>query len=324
MHPDHLPVPSPGQRALSLGVRILEFPLLKLLWTLLLFGGATWLLVTLFPGLGRMPNTTIGGSLRRALLATLSLWATVRIFEGKPFGQAVGLSLRRAPADLARGFLLGGALVSLAVGVLALVGDYRVVGLGDGASVRYLVEVGFLTVCVAVAEEVLARGTLLRFVEQALGTWAALAVSALLFGFAHLRNPGASVLTSVALAVEGGILFGAAYVAVRSLWLPIGLHIAWNFFEGPLLGAPVSGTVLPSLVQAQIDGDAWLTGGAFGPEAGLPVFVLGVATGGVALILAVRRGQILTPRWLSRLLRRVGRLPPPPAVSGPATAAPAS
>ncbi|HMK73593.1 MAG TPA: CPBP family intramembrane glutamic endopeptidase [Myxococcaceae bacterium] len=313
-------MPSPGQRALSLAVRIVEFPLLKLAWGLLLFAGATWLFGALFPDLGRMTNATIAGSFRRALLATLSLWATVRLFEGRTLGQAVGLSLRRAPADLSRGLLLAGALLSLAIGVLALAGDYRIEGLGDGASLSYLAEIGLLAVCVAVAEEVLARGMLLRFVEQALGTWAALAVSALLFGFAHLGNPGASVLSSVAIAVEGGLLFGAAYVAARSLWLPIGMHIAWNFFEGPLFGAPVSGHVVPSLVQAQIVGDPWLTGGRFGPEAGLPVFVLGTAAGVAAMVLAVRRGQILTPRWLSRLLRRMNRVPQPPAVSGPAPA----
>lgn len=319
MHPDHLPVPSRGQRALSVAVRVVEFPLLRLAWTLLLFTGGMWLLNALF---GPRSNITLDGSARRALVATLSLWATVRVLEGKTLGQAVGLSLRRAPRELAFGLLVGGGLICLAVGVLTILGDYRIEGLGDGADAGYLGQILLLAICVAVAEEVLSRGILLRLLEQGLGSWAALVLSAGLFGFAHLGNRGGTVLTSVAIAVEGGILFGAAYLAVRSLWLPIGMHIAWNYFEGPLLGTPVSGNIVPAFFRASIGGPTWLTGGGFGPEAGVPVFILGTAAGAAALVLAARRGQMSTPRWLSRILRRARRVPPPPAVPGPAAAAP--
>jgi hypothetical protein len=95
------------------------------------------------------------------------------------------------------------------------------------------------------------------------------------------------------------------------------MHTAWNLFEGPVYGAAVSGNDLPSVLHARFPGPDWLTGGAFGPEAGVPTLVLGTALGVAFLVVAVRRGQVFTPRWLLRLL---GRTPPrsPPALQAPA------
>jgi uncharacterized protein len=321
MHPDCLPVRTRRQRALALLLRVVHAPLLRLCWTLALLAGATVLLARLAPSLARLNNLTLGGALRNAVLCTGVLWASVHLFEGKSLGEAVGLSLGRASGFL-WGFLLGAALLSLTVGALALVGDYRVDGFGPGATVRAFASATLLFFVAAVFEEVLARGILFRLLEQGLGTWVALVLSAAAFGLGHRGNPGATALSTVALALEAGVLLGAAYVATRSLWLPIGLHTAWNVFEGPVYGAAVSGNALPSVLSARFVGAEWLTGGAFGPEAGLAALLWGCSLGGAFLLLAVRRGQIFTPRWLRRLLRRRPPLPaatPPPPVA-PATA----
>jgi uncharacterized protein len=308
MHPDNLPLRSAGQRALALLLRVVHFPLLRLVWTLLLFFAVYGLLGRVAPSVARLTNLSLGGSLRNALLATGVLWASVHLLEGKSLGEAVGLSWARA-AGFFRGFLLGAALLTLTVGLLALAGDYHVDGLGAGATVRAVGSAAVLLFFAAVFEEVIARGIFFRLLEQGLGTWAALAVSAGLFGLGHRGNPGATALSAVALALEAGVLLGAAYAATRSLWLPIGLHTAWNLFEGPVYGAAVSGNALPSVLSARFVGPAWLTGGAFGPEAGLAALVLGCALGGAFLLLALRRGQVFTPRWLRRLLGGTPRLP---------------
>jgi hypothetical protein len=68
----------------------------------------------------------------------------------------------------------------------------------------------------------------------------------------------------------GGVFLAFAYLRTRSLWLPIGLHLGWNFFEGAVFGYPVSGMNLsPNLLVQEARGPAWITGGTFGPEAGL-------------------------------------------------------
>jgi hypothetical protein len=150
----------------------------------------------------------------------------------------------------------------------------------------------------------------------------------LFFGFGHRSNPGATWVSSVAIAIEAGGLLAAAYVATRSLWLPIGLHWAWNLFEGPVWGSPVSGIGLPVLANARFPGPRMLTGGDFGPEAGLPAMVLGAALGLWFLVNAVRHEQIVTPAWMRWIAGRLRRqrpepveLPaPPPSVTPPSAA----
>ncbi len=321
MHPDHLPTPTALQRASGAVVRVLLFPLLRLLWTALLLLLALWA-TRFLPAVGRLPNESLPGALRNALLASAVLWASLRLLEGKTLARAVGLSLQAAPWGLGQWFLLGAGLLSAVTGVLWLAGGYQVVGLGEGATARALGHAALLFLLVAVFEEVVTRGILFRLLEQGLGTWAALALSALLFGFGHQGNPGATTLSSVAIALEAGLLLAAAYVATRSLWLPIGLHMAWNFFEGPVYGAPVSGIPLPSVLQAHFAGPAWLTGGAFGPEAGVPAMVLGGALGVGFLLLAVRRRQLFTPRWMRRLFGSPLPLGPPGPMAARAVAEP--
>jgi uncharacterized protein len=297
--------------------RVLLFPLLRLVWTGLLLFVVGWAVFRFVPSIGRLPNETLGWALRNAALLLGVLWLSVRLLEGKTLA-SVGLSLSGAPASFGRGFLLGALALVASTAILFLAHGYQVVGWGAAASPRALGHATLLFFLVAVFEESLARGVVFRLLEQGLGTWAALLLSALFFGFLHTFNPGATVLSSVAIALEAGVLLGAAYVASRSLWLPIGMHTAWNLFEGPVFGAPVSGVEIPSLLLARFPGPDWLTGGRFGPEAGLPTVVVGSVLGAGFLLLAARRHQLFTPRWLRRRPARVGPVVPTPAGSAPA------
>ncbi|MGO9831841.1 MAG: lysostaphin resistance A-like protein [Myxococcaceae bacterium] len=308
MHPDHLPTSTGAQRAGRLAVRVLLSPLLRLVWTVLGLVAVQWTLERLVPSIGRLPNVTLAGAAKNALVASVVLWASVRLLEGKGLDR-VGLSSKGALQAFASGYLLGALLLGAVMATLFAAGGYRVVGLGAGANARDVGHAALLFFLVGIFEEVLARGILFRLLEQGLGTVVALLASAFLFGFGHSHNPGATTLSSVAIALEAGVLLAAAYVATRSLWLPIGLHAAWDFFEGPVYGAPVSGVALPSVLQARFPGPAWLTGGAFGAEAGLPAIFLGTALGLVFLLLALRRGRLFTPRFLARLLRLHGAGP---------------
>ena len=308
--------------------RILLSPLLRLVWTALLAMGLGKLLLLLAPSVARAPNITLTGAARNALMAltvfTLGLW----LFERKRPRNA-GLGASRAVPDTARGFLLGAALLTAVVGVLAVLGSYRLLGWGaipEGSSRAALLgRMTLLFLCVAIFEEVAMRGILFRLLEQGVGTWVAILVSALFFGFGHRANPGASWVSSVAIAVEAGFLFGALYAATRSLWLPIGLHWSWNLFEGPVWGSLVSGNDVPVLAHATFPGPRLLTGGAFGPEAGLPAIVLGTALALACLGIAIRRHQIVTPGWMRWIASRLQGSPAPTQVErspAPATAAP--
>ena len=121
----------------------------------------------------------------------------------------------------------------------------------------------------AINEELLVRGYILQNLTEAYGKNKAVLASALLFGAMHLTNANAS-LAGVLNITLSGIFFASAYWVTNSLYLPIGLHLSWNFFLGPVFGFPVSGfSHWPSIISTTVTGPELWTGGAFGPEAGL-------------------------------------------------------
>ena len=90
-------------------------------------------------------------------------------------------------------------------------------------------------------------------------------------------------------------MLGAAYMLTRSLWLPMGLHAAWNFAQGEIYDIPVSGTTVHGLVEARLSGPPLLTGGGFGLEASLIAIVIATAFGLWLLWLAIRKGELVQP-----------------------------
>jgi uncharacterized protein len=153
----------------------------------------------------------------------------------------------------------------------------------------------------AAIEGLLFRGVLFRLIAEWSGTWIALGASAVLFGAAHAFNPGATWFSTMAIAIEAGVLLGAAFIATRSLWFPIGLHFAWNYFEGPVYGTQLSGgTIEHSLIHAHTSGSVWLTGGVFGPEASVPALVICSAAAAALLVYASRTGSIVPCPWFKK------------------------
>jgi len=298
--------------------RILLAPLPRLVWTFILAQALFRLLRLVSPSTAKLPNVTFGGSLRNALLTLLVFVLSLWLLERKRPREA-GLGLARAVPDTLRGFVLGAALLSSVVGALALAGSYRIIGWAPvpAGTTRALLfgQMVFLLLCVGVFEELASRGILFRLLEQGLGTWLAVIISGGLFGVGHLNNPGATWVSSLSIAVGAGALLAAAYVVTRSLWVPIGLHWAWNLFEGPVWGTPVSGLATPVLAAARLPGPVALTGGAFGPEAGLPSIVLATALAIAFFAVAARRNQIVTPAWMWWI---AGKLRPAPEPVAPA------
>ena len=227
--------------------------------------------------------------------ALFALFVLGRYVERRPPAEW-GLPRERRVADTARGFGYGALLLCVSMGLFAVLGWYRVRGWGvlpAGTTHEGTFGLAVLTyLFVSVHEEVLFRGIFFRVIEESGGTYVALLASSLLFGLTHVFNPNATVLSGLAIAVEAGLLLGCAYVLTRSLWFPIGIHWAWNLFEGPLFGTPVSGTQETHLLAGVVHGPALWTGGEFGPEGGLLVTLLGLALGGVFFVRARARGHL--------------------------------
>jgi len=147
--------------------------------------------------------------------------------------------------------------------------------------------------CFATAslEELLFRAVAFRILARLLGSAPALVISVLLFGLAHLIVPGASVLAAVAIALEAGLLLAACLMLTGRVWSAVGLHAAWNYMKGPILGTTVSGHMRANtlLTSAPVNGAAtFWSGGDFGPEAS-PIAVLIGLVAFVALMAVITR-----------------------------------
>jgi len=137
----------------------------------------------------------------------------------------------------------------------------------------------FLFIIVGFNEELLFRGYQLQTITSGLNLFWGLVISSIVFGGLHLGNPNATWVSAAGIFFAG-LFLAFGYICTKQLWLSIGLHIGWNFFEGVVFGFPVSGLTIYPLIHINVSGPKVWTGGAFGPEAGLiilPALALGVA-----------------------------------------------
>ena len=126
-------------------------------------------------------------------------------------------------------------------------------------------------------EELLSRGYHLQTIASGTNLFWGVLISSSIFGLLHLGNPNATWVSAAGIFFAG-LFLAYGYARTKQLWLSIGLHIGWNFFEGVIFGFPVSGLDIYPLTHIQVFGPEIWTGGAFGPEAGLivlPALVLG-------------------------------------------------
>ncbi len=269
-----------------------------------LVAGATaavlYVLASLIPAAAR---TTWWAPVQATFLVVptvVAYWVVGRFLERRPLTE---LASARA-GGLVVGLLLGVVLVSVCVAGIWVLGGIRFHGVQTPSDwVRMLSVAGLQA---AVVEEILFRGMLYRYAEEGFGTWAAVALSSAVFGLMHLGNPGATWLSTVAIAVEAGLPFAALYALTRNLWLVIGLHFAWNISQWLLFSIPISGGTSVGAVATSPAGPDLVSGGAFGIEASLvtTVFLGGLAV--LALLQLHGRGLVVQPFWTRRRLHRDG------------------
>ncbi len=152
-----------------------------------------------------------------------------------------------------------------------------------------------LFLLVGVVEEVIFRGILFRLIADKWNIAVGLTTSSLLFGLAHLGNPGATLWAALAIALASGWLFGMAYAYHQTIWVPVGMHWAWNYLEGGVFGCAVSGTPLDyrPLITPRISGTDLLSGGAFGPEASIICVAIGIGISIVYTMLYIKKRKRL-------------------------------
>lgn len=236
-------------------------------------------------------NASFGGNLPliNALNGLLTLIAMLgatalggKLFDRRKFVDFGFHINRRWWFDLAFGLFLGAVLMALIFLAEWAAGWIRITGslvsqTPDWSFTAWTLSNAFFFLCVGIYEETFSRGYLLRNLAEGLRIKAirpktalllAYLISSSIFGFLHLANANASLVSTLNLVIAG-LFLGLGYVLSGELGISIGLHITWNFFQGVVFGFPVSGGAPEaSFVGIQQLGPDWMTGGAFGPEAG--------------------------------------------------------
>lgn len=281
----------------SLWRRIADFPLIAMLIAIVLLTigiTAAYLIASAVP-----PIRGVGMEVKFDLVAILIILLIYKLVIVR-LGEHPRDDLRAAGALRRLGLgLLGGFLIfSLVVGAAAALGVYTITGPGDLRGLPTALVTSALFP--GISEEIVFRGILFRWIEEFAGSWIALILTSALFGAGHLMNPNATPIAAVGIAFEAGVMLSAAYMLTRSLWLPIGLHAAWNFTQGEIYDIPVSGMPVNGMVDARLCCNPLLTGGGFGLEASVIAMVVATLFGLWLLWLAIKRGQLMQPRWVRR------------------------
>ena len=241
----------------------------------------TWYVLLLnIPAYAAVPLSTIGAV---AALYAFKKYLSWYAEDGE------SLSFRGKMRMMGIGWTVAAVNFLAIIVCLFLCGYYRIVTVEfDVASQLSWLSLFLL---VGVVEEVVFRGILFRLITDKWNITVGLTTSSLLFGLAHLGNPGATLWAALAIALASGCLFGMAYAYHQTIWVPIGMHWAWNYLEGGVFGCAVSGAPLDyqPLITPRISGPDILTGGAFGPEASIICVALGIVLSTVYTVLYIKK-----------------------------------
>ena len=235
-------------------------------------------------------------NLIKGIMASVAVIIAYTFFYRKIEKRAVSeMSVKGIVKNLMLGTLIGVILQSLTVLVIYLYNGFHVVAVNPVSFIIIPFTVAFT---VAIFEEILIRGIIFRIGEEKLGSYISLVLSAIIFGALHLMNPESSIISATCIAVEGGLLLGAAYIYSKNLWLPIAIHFAWNFMQSGIFGAITSGNEQTnSLFTTKITGPALITGGAFGPEGTIQAILFCLIATIIFMYLNVKRNKLIRPYW---------------------------
>jgi hypothetical protein len=229
-----------------------------------------------FPGLSQ-DSLLVATSIVAAIAVTLSVYLARRFLDRRSFA-SLGL---RWDSLAARDLLFGLGLAGLLMGLIYLAEwaagwlrfeSFAWQQLGWRTTLLGVVISGLVFILVGWYEELLSRGYWLQNLRDGLNLAWGVAISSALFALAHSANPNVTWVAIIGL-FAAGLFLAYGYLRTGLLWLPIGMHIGWNFFEGTVFGFPVSGTLPFTLIKQTVEGPPLVTGGDFGPEAGLIVLL---------------------------------------------------
>jgi len=234
------------------------------------------------------PEYRLLSSISETVAITLSVFLARRLLDKQPLESlGLGLSLQSL-YDILAGIGIAFLQMGLIYFLLYNVGWLTFTGFAwsfDPLNVVLKNILLFLALFILVGwnEELLSRGYHLQTIASGTNLLWGTIISSSIFGLLHIFNPGATWVSTLGIFFAG-LFLAYGYLRTKQLWLSIGLHIGWNFFEGVGFGFPVSGLDVYPLIRIQVTGPEIWTGGSFGPEAGL-IVLPALIVGGILIYL---------------------------------------
>jgi membrane protease YdiL (CAAX protease family) len=276
---------SPDEPRLRAGWRLLLQTILMLVFGTIL--GAIAL------ALGILDLDSIWGQVLNFLIITGSVYVARRWLDKRSF-ESLGLQLdRHTLLDILAGIAITFVQMGFIYVLMLSIGWLTFEGFAwefDPVNVVVMGVLSFFVVFMFVGwnEELLSRGYHLQTIASGLNLFWGVVISSAIFGLLHLGNPNATWVSAAGIFFAG-VYLAYGYIRTKQLWLPIGLHIGWNFFEGVVFGFPVSGLDIYALTRITVHGPEIWTGGAFGPEAGLIVLPSLIVGGLLIYLYTIKR-----------------------------------
>lgn len=214
---------------------------------------------------------------------TFAVWINRRYTDKRSF-ESLGLTFDGlAMKDFFVGLILSGLMVGIVFTILLISGLLGIQEISwTDSRIPPILEIllFFLGIGLAVgwSEELVFRGYLLQNLRDGIGIFWAVAIMSIYYGIVHMSNPNSTWLAGVIISIFGFLRI-FPWLRTGQLWLGMGMHAGWNFLQGPIFGFGVSGYSTQILIRQKVLGPDWITGGSFGPEAGivvLPALLVGL------------------------------------------------
>ena len=249
--------------------------------------------VPLFLALRNIPLLSLLITLFSFAFISLLVFFRVKVIEKRSFS-SIGFNKNNWLKKYSLGFLIGLAMMSIIVLILFPFGYITVeknpiqpVGISAIASVLVIL---FGWIIQGATEEIVTRGWLLNVLSTKYNIGVGLLISSTLFGLMHLTNPNVNYIAVINIILVG-LFYGLYVIKTNDLWAVCGMHSAWNFAQGNIFGFKVSGldVSVGSLIDLNLVGSDFVTGGIFGPEAGITATFILLASIGILLFIDKKR-----------------------------------
>lgn len=277
--------------------KIIQFPIVRILIAVLFVGvgiAIGQIILNVLRSVLSITDTGIANILAFVLITPITYFSYARYVRLIEKRELTELSFSNALREFGLGFLVGFGLFASVILILWFLGLYTV----NGFEFIPLLLLGALlgAFVSALAQELIFRAVIYRITEEWLGTWWAVAISAILFGLIHLSSAGATIFSTIAVALQAGVILAAVYTLTHRIWMALGLHMAWDFANDGIFGVGIagqSGETLRGLFQASLNGPELLNGGKFGIEASIIALVIVLLAGIAIFWMAMQNGQFI-------------------------------